>query len=128
MTDPIAEIEAKLRDASSAIGTVRYMDPPDGGSPTLAEQIERMSADRDALRIEIERLSGALEGTTEFLEMVRAQRDALAKECELLRELEKSVRADGAERQGCFTSDETYEALAALDALRAGRPHEETPK
>lgn len=37
---------------SVAIGTTRFMDPPDGGSPTLAEQVQRM---REALTAAEER-------------------------------------------------------------------------
>lgn len=36
--------EAALSDVSGAIGTVEFMDPPDGGSVTLAEQVARMRA------------------------------------------------------------------------------------
>lgn len=44
----IAELEAPCCECdavSSAIGSVRWMDLPDGGSPTLAEQVSRMKAD-----------------------------------------------------------------------------------
>ena len=36
------EAEAQLSEISAAIGSVRFMDPPDGGSVTLAEQVRRM--------------------------------------------------------------------------------------
>jgi len=47
---------AALADVSAAIGTNEFMDPPDGGSPSLAEQVRRMraalaEAQRDAARL-----------------------------------------------------------------------------
>lgn len=36
------EAEAQLSEISAAIGSTRFMDPPDGGSVTLAEQVRRM--------------------------------------------------------------------------------------
>ncbi len=45
------ETERELGLISIAIGSVRWMDPPDGGSVTLAEQVARM-------REEIEELEG----------------------------------------------------------------------
>lgn len=60
MQHPSYEEENRLRDeqyaVSAAIGTSEYMDPPDGGSVTLAEQVSRMKAERDTLRAEVERL------------------------------------------------------------------------
>lgn len=41
----LVECRAELDAISAAIGTIIYMDPPDGGSPTLAEQITRMAKD-----------------------------------------------------------------------------------
>jgi len=75
----IRELEASLRDAegdmnvaryeldevSAAIGTVRFMDPPDGGSVTLAEQVSCM---RDALNAAEDKLKIA----TDALEDVHA--------------------------------------------------------
>lgn len=43
------EMRAELSAVSSAIGSVRFMDPPDGGSVTLAEQVSRMRAELEAL-------------------------------------------------------------------------------
>lgn len=47
------EAERELSAVSSAIGSVRWMDPPDGGDVTLAEQVARM-------RTHMERLEEAL--------------------------------------------------------------------
>lgn len=46
------EAEAQLSEISAAIGSVRFMDPPDGGSVTLAEQVRRM-------RLALEEAEGA---------------------------------------------------------------------
>lgn len=40
----INALRDELSAVSSAIGTVRFMDPPDGGDVTLAEQVARMHA------------------------------------------------------------------------------------
>lgn len=52
------EAEAQLSEISFAIGSTRFMDPPDGGSVTLAEQVRRM---RIALE-EAEALSAPVSG------------------------------------------------------------------
>lgn len=71
----IRELEASLRDAegdmnvaryeldevSVAIGTVRFMDPPDGGSVTLAEQVARMHEALNAAEAKLKIATEALE-------------------------------------------------------------------
>ena len=54
------ERDSELAAVSAAIGTTEFMDPPDGGSPTLAEQVGRMRAELAALRAENERLKATL--------------------------------------------------------------------
>ncbi len=56
-----ARLRAELDEIASVLPGVAYMDPPDGGSPSIAEQVRRMRADldrtaaeRDALRAEVE--------------------------------------------------------------------------
>lgn len=44
----IRELRAELDGVASAIGSVRWMDPPDGGSVSIAEQVRRMRDDLDA--------------------------------------------------------------------------------
>ena len=39
---------AELSAIAAAIGSVRWMDPPDGGDVSLAEQVRRMRADLEA--------------------------------------------------------------------------------
>jgi len=63
LTDANDEIVRLQTDIASAIGTTRYMDSPDGGSVTLAEQVRRMRADvegltmqRDELEAQVKRL------------------------------------------------------------------------
>lgn len=57
----VARLRAELDEIASVLPGVAYMDPPDGGSPSIAEQVRRMRADldrtaaeRDALRAEVE--------------------------------------------------------------------------
>ena len=45
MEQDLAKCMSDLQAVSDAIGTTKYMDPPDGGSPSLAEQVSRMKAD-----------------------------------------------------------------------------------
>lgn len=40
----------ELDAISAAIGTVRYMDPPDGGDVSLAEQVRRMREENERMR------------------------------------------------------------------------------
>lgn len=54
------EVERLRGDVSSAIGSVEFMDPPDGGDVSLAEQIKRMRAELTEARAEIDRLDRAL--------------------------------------------------------------------
>lgn len=46
----IRNLRAELGEVAAAIGLVEFMDPPDGGSVTLCEQIVRMRAEIDRLR------------------------------------------------------------------------------
>ena len=75
----IRELEASLRDAegdmnvaryeldqvSAASGTVRFMDPPDGGSVTLAQQVARMHDALNAAEAKLKIATEAL-GQIEF--------------------------------------------------------------
>ena len=47
----VARLTAEQDAVSAAIGTNEYMDPPDGGNVSLAEQVRRM---RDALLARVE--------------------------------------------------------------------------
>lgn len=44
----ICDLQKELDEVASAIGSVRWMDPPDGGSVSLGEQVRRMREDLDA--------------------------------------------------------------------------------
>jgi len=48
-------------EVAAAIGGTDYMDPPDGGAPSLGEQVSRMRADRDALRARVAEESARLD-------------------------------------------------------------------
>ena len=52
----LSKAREELQDVSDAIGTTEYMDPPDGGSPSLAEQVSRMKQDLAKCREELEDL------------------------------------------------------------------------
>ena len=47
-----------LSKAAGAIGSVRFMDPPDGGDVTLAEQVARMREALEAAESEVATLKG----------------------------------------------------------------------
>lgn len=49
-----AEIARLRDDVSLAIGSNRYLDPPDGGNVPLPEQARRMRVECDALRARVE--------------------------------------------------------------------------
>lgn len=44
----IRDLRKELDEVANAIGSVRWMDPPDGGSVSLSEQVRRMREDLDA--------------------------------------------------------------------------------
>ncbi|RWH52194.1 MAG: hypothetical protein E5V72_01995 [Mesorhizobium sp.] len=44
----IKQLEEELAEISAAIGTVEFMDPPDGGDVSLAEQVKRMRSTPEA--------------------------------------------------------------------------------
>ena len=56
----LREAEAELHEIASVLPGVAYMDPPDGGSPSIAEQVRRMRADLDRTAAEVERLRAEL--------------------------------------------------------------------
>lgn len=55
------DAERELAGVSSGIGSVRWMDPPDGGSVSLGEQVRRMRADLEAAETQVEQMRKALE-------------------------------------------------------------------
>lgn len=44
----IRDLRKELDEVANAIGSVRWMDPPDGGNVSLGEQVRRMREDLDA--------------------------------------------------------------------------------
>jgi hypothetical protein len=56
-----AEDARRLEDVAHAIGTTRFMDPPDGGDPSLAEQVSRMHTALDKAEALCKTLAEALE-------------------------------------------------------------------
>ena len=54
------QLRQQLQEVCNAIGSPEYMDPPDGGSVTVAEQVSRMREDRDQLRQQVTLLRRAL--------------------------------------------------------------------
>lgn len=51
------QLRQQLQEVCNAIGSPEYMDPPDGGSVTIAEQVSRMREDRDQLRQQLAEVS-----------------------------------------------------------------------
>lgn len=45
MQQQIAALRQELADVAATLPGVCYMDPPDGGAPTVAEQVRRMAKD-----------------------------------------------------------------------------------
>lgn len=80
----LREAEAELHEIAGALPGVAYMDPPDGGSPSIAEQVRRMRADLDRTaaenkrqRADAERYKGAWETAVESHNVLKAELDAL---------------------------------------------------
>lgn len=64
------EAERELDWVSAAIGSVRFMDPPDGGSVSLAEQVSRMRQALDTAEAELLSLRSDRDEAREDLETV----------------------------------------------------------
>lgn len=62
-----AEIARLRDDVSLAIGSNRYLDPPDGGNVPLPEQVRRMRVECDALRAELDRIKAQASDATEYV-------------------------------------------------------------
>ena len=60
----LASMHQSRDEVLTAIGSVRWMDPPDGGSVTVAEQVRRMRSDLEAAEA---RLSEAMEVVRAFV-------------------------------------------------------------
>jgi hypothetical protein len=69
------EAHGSLADIAAAIGTVEFMDPPDGGDVTLAEQVQRMRVALADLRDEFSMLSRSAEARIAELESEVARVD-----------------------------------------------------
>lgn len=52
----IRSLNQQLQEVRNAIGSPEYMDPPDGGSVTIAGHVSRMREDRDQLRQQLEKI------------------------------------------------------------------------
>ncbi|KKB80828.1 hypothetical protein VW35_01055 [Devosia soli] len=59
--------ERELSEVSRAIGSVRWMDPPDGGDVSLGEQVSRMRADLEAAESRVQSLEEEVKRLRESL-------------------------------------------------------------
>jgi len=62
----MALMEKELSEVSGAIGSVRWMDPPDGGDVSMAEQVRRMRADLEAAEAKLITQTAALKGLDDY--------------------------------------------------------------
>lgn len=60
--------EQELSEVSRAIGSVRWMDPPDGGDVSLGEQVKRMRADLEAAQSRVQSLEEEVKRLREAVE------------------------------------------------------------
>lgn len=72
------QAEAELQEIASVLPGVAYMDPPDGGSPSIPEQFRRMRADLDRTAAERD----ALRAENALLRRVRRAAETLYQEAE----------------------------------------------
>lgn len=54
----VGRLTAELDEVAKAIGTDRYLDLPDGGSPSLATQVSRMAAEVASYRKALDEVLG----------------------------------------------------------------------
>ena len=69
---------AELADISSAIGSDEFMDPPDGGSVTLAEQVKRMREALETARLDARLSAGCNKAACDARDKALDKRDELA--------------------------------------------------
>lgn len=62
MVDGMAAMRAEIEKCAATLPGVHYMDPPDGGSPTVSEQLQRMAEDAARYRWLMNRLQAAYDG------------------------------------------------------------------
>jgi len=135
---PLHDIEAhekyqecltELQDIALCIGTTRYMDPHDGGNPSLAEQVKRMKADvdqchdqRDDLWELVTHVAGHLKvgyEPNQIFEERLEETAELASQC--LRNEREVLRREALEQERAAKAEERLKdagnALAILDAI-----------
>jgi hypothetical protein len=98
LTERAEAAEAALADVSAAIGSVRFMDPPDGGDVSLSEQVRRMRETLEAAERQLHELSIKY---TVMLRRLREMSDAADAVCQF------------------DWSGNDSDAAAAIDRLRA---------
>lgn len=123
MTAQAAEIttlRAELADVEKAMGAnaVRFMDPPDGGDPTLAEMVANMRLQLDAAEAE---LAAAKERAEAFKLTVASLKNQLTAESE------RAGRLNAALREGALQSlvdqqqaEEAWDAQKRAEAKAEG--------
>lgn len=100
--DALEIAEAELHEIASVLPGVAYMDPPDGGSPSIPEQFRRMRADldrtaaeRDALRAERDVWRGRTICADDERDRLRAEVARLRANIEQWEEVVKDAFYDG---------------------------------
>ena len=62
MVDEMNALRAEIEKCAATLPGVHYMDPPDGGSPTVSEQLQRMADDAARYRWLMAKLQAAYDG------------------------------------------------------------------
>jgi hypothetical protein len=75
------DFDREMNEVAMAIGSTRYMDPPDGGSPSLGEQVSRMASELDNLKDALRSISNHQDANDDPVSrwMANIARTALAK-------------------------------------------------
>jgi hypothetical protein len=78
LREQVVALTLQLDDCAAALPGPRYMDPPDGGSVTVADQVRRMASHVDSLDHDLSMtLSSNIEAAAEIKSLTQ-ERDALA--------------------------------------------------
>ena len=122
-------LRAELAEVATAIGSDRYLDPPDGGSVPLSEQVRRMRAENQSAYTALGYLSGLAPSVEvnadDPMTMAKEISEYVTSELTLWRGRAATMRAELAElrrfRKVIMDYDSNlYDALANSDAAHKG--------
>lgn len=114
--DPeVSELRQQLQEVCNSIGSSEYMDPPDGGSVTVAEQVSRMREERDQLRQHVYDVKNDAADLTQILVKQQQERYQLRQQVTMLRDAGSYLLKDVGEDSSMPGAVDMRLAISATD-------------